>query len=319
MAQKISAFSLSDTGRKRAGNQDACGVFYHGTTLMMVVADGVGGQACGDVASRLTVDIFKESLENGPVSSPDTFLAKGAELANQAVRAHMARHPDCKGMATTLTVALIQYPVLHILHIGDSRGYLLRNGTLTQLTEDQTLVRKMVREGVISPEEARNHPKRHVILNAVGPAKTPSFVYNKTPLEKGDRILLCSDGLYDEISDGDIGDILSGKDTKKVIKTLIKAANEAGGSDNISVAVAAIDENARLEDTVQFTGAEVPASRRNRKIYAWVAVVLCAIVLTAGGLFFYKAHQSGKSFSVYLSSVFGNSNVSVELPQPKSP
>jgi len=312
MAQKISAFSLSDRGRKRAGNQDACGVFYHGATLMMVVADGVGGQACGDVASRLTVEIFRERLEKTPIESPEGFLAKGAGLANQAVRNHVAHHPDCKGMATTLTVALIQYPVLHILHIGDSRGYLLRNGTLTQLTEDQTLVQKMVREGVISPEEARNHPKRHIILNAVGPAKTPSFVYKQTTLEKGDRILLCSDGLYDEISDESIGNILSGKDTKKVIKALIQAANEAGGSDNISVAVAAIDGNARLEDTVQFTGADLPASRRSRKLYTWLAAVLCAAVLTAGGLFLYKAHQSGKSFSVYLSSIFGNSGAPVK-------
>jgi protein phosphatase len=267
MTENISAFALSDRGKERVNNQDACGVFCHGSMLLMVVADGVGGQVCGEVASHLTVATFRENLEKGPIEVPDAFLAEGARKANRVVREYMTDHPECKGMATTLTVVLIQFPELYVLHVGDSRGYLLRRGVLTRLTEDQTLVRKMVREGILSPEAAVNHPKRHIILNAVGPIGTLRFDYGKVFLERGDRVLLCSDGLYDEVSDGAIRDILSGKDARSVTGFLVQAANQAGGRDNISVAVAFIDEKIHGKDTVKLAArARFNETRRKKTV-----------------------------------------------------
>ncbi len=249
MKQRIQVLSLTDTGRKRKDNQDACAVLKKGESLLMIVADGVGGNLCGEIASRIVVETLNRKFEVSENLSPNEFLINVAEEANRNIHQYVANHPDCKGMATTLTAALVQYPHLHLLHVGDSRGYLLRKGILMRITEDHTLVQWMVRDGILTSEEAIKHPKRHVITNAIGVSDSQECDYTHFDLVSGDSILLCTDGLYDELSEREIKDLLLKCEPKEAINRLIDAANAAGGSDNISIVLAVL-EGALSADTL---------------------------------------------------------------------
>ncbi len=302
MTKRIQAFSLTDTGRTRKNNQDACAVFKKNENLLMVVADGVGGNRCGEVASRIAVKTMQQKFERAHDISPRTFLIEGTEEANQKVRAYVEAHPECKGMATTLVAALIQYPHLHLLHVGDSRGYLLRGGTLKRLTEDHTLVQGMVREGVLTPEEAKVHPKRHVIVNALGISDTQRYDYASYNLMPGDQILLCSDGLYDELSDESIGGILLGHAPKQAIQRLVNAANAAGGRDNISITLAVL-EPASLEDTRRL-GPAGKSLATPHPFAKWLVIALCTGVFLAGAWAFFQTPRGHKA-RLYISSLLG--------------
>jgi len=303
MVKRIHAFSLTDIGRERKNNQDACAVFKKRDLLLMVVADGVGGNKCGDIASRLTVETLQEKFEDTKDLNPKHFLTQGAKEINRRLRAYVASHPECRGMATTLTAALIQYPRLHILHVGDSRGYLLRKGTLQRLTEDHTLVQRMLKEGLLTAEEAKSHPKRHVIVNAMGVSDNQRYDYSSFNLGPGDQILLCSDGLHDEVDEEEIRDLLLKHEPKEAIRQLVDAANAAGGRDNVSVSLAALEGGRVLLDTKQLEPVpETPASRA-RYLKKWVIVALCLGALIAGAWGGSKT-PTGKRARKYISSLF---------------
>lgn len=242
MVQRIQDFYLTDTGKVRTKNQDACAIYKRRDLLLMIVADGVGGNKCGEIASRLTVETLKELFKETDMLDPGFFLIHGAKGTNERILSYVENHPECRGMATTLTAAVIEYPTLHVLHIGDSRAYLLRGGSLRRLTEDHTLVRRMVREGLLSPEEALYHPRRHVITNALGISEDQIYDYRRFKLKPGDQVLICSDGLYDEIGERDILELLLESSPEEAIRHLVDAANEAGGRDNISIALAVLND-----------------------------------------------------------------------------
>jgi len=239
------AAMLSNVGAVRALNEDV--VLYatapdsgaaakRGT--LALVADGMGGHAAGEVASGLAAEVVRRffyELE-GSVS---TVLASAFAAANRAILDWAANHPECSGMGTTCTALALTDHEAWLAHIGDSRAYLLRDGSLTQLSEDQTLVANLVRAGKITKEEAEHSPVSNVITQALGmgPEIAPIIWDKPLGLLADDIIVLCSDGLSGAVSDAVIGEIAGRLPPGEACEALIAAALAAGGHDNISVGV----------------------------------------------------------------------------------
>ena len=246
---KIQISSSSDVGRRRAGNEDSYRVVTAedlpgDADAIFVVADGMGGHAAGEVASQMSVDSVIATLTSGAVSftleDPDLRETLNAALlkANDEVIEEGVRSPEKSGMGTTCTLGVIRGGSLLIGHIGDSRGYLLRDGVLDRITDDHSVVEEEVRKGLLTPEEAWNDPRRNLVTRAIGLDDDPEVDTTSVPLKPGDRIMFCSDGLNSMIQDPEIEEILSQGDAGNAVQALIDAANEAGGSDNITVVVA---------------------------------------------------------------------------------
>ena len=242
----------SDVGKERADNEDSYRVVgpgeVKGLDALFVVADGMGGHAAGEVASQMAVDsaiaalsadtslLFPTLLETEVLPDIESALLK----ANAEVIAEGKRSPDKRGMGTTCTLGVIRSHESSLLigHIGDSRGYILRNGVLDRITDDHSVVEEEVRKGLLTLEEAWNDPRRNLITRAIGLDDDPEVDTTSVPLKPGDRIMFCSDGLNSMIRDPEIESILSQGDAGDTVQALIDAANEAGGSDNITVVVA---------------------------------------------------------------------------------
>ncbi|HET7057523.1 MAG TPA: Stp1/IreP family PP2C-type Ser/Thr phosphatase [Nitrospiraceae bacterium] len=238
---------LTDRGRVRTSNQDAfailnkCGVW--------IVADGMGGRAGGDIASRMTVDSLSADLsqrlgtrmsESTELEAQRALLHQVVHMSNQAVREEASRRPELLGMGTTLVILMIMphpEPTALIAHVGDSRVYCLRSGTLTQVTRDHSFVEESLRDGLLTQAEALNHPLRHMLTRAVGAeteVETEITVYGLAPQ---DILLLCTDGLTKMLPDRIIRDILSepAASLLQMCRALIDEANAHGGEDNTTV------------------------------------------------------------------------------------
>jgi len=205
---------------------------------LALVADGMGGHAAGEVASALAADVIRRlyyDLE-GPVPK---VLAAAFTAANRAILEYAAEHPETRGMGTTCTVLAFHERQAWIAHIGDSRAYLLRDGRLIQLSEDQTLVAKLVGAGTMTQEQADHSPMHNVILQALGTSQQmkPIIGAKGLPLEFGDILLLCSDGISGLVPDAKIADIAGRLRPQEACDALIEAALAAGGHDNASVGV----------------------------------------------------------------------------------
>jgi protein phosphatase len=219
----------SDVGRVRDGNEDS----YLLQEPYFAVADGMGGHAAGDVASRIAVQTLSERIGAG-AANPEG-LERAVKEANAAIFEKATADPSLHGMGTTCTLALVDGTAIHLAHVGDSRAYLQRGDELTLLTEDHTLVGRMVKEGRLKPEEAERHPQRSIITRVLGVDGDVEVDLLTVPVEEGDRVLLCSDGLTSMIDADTIRDILSrNDDLDSAVEELIAAANEAGGEDNIT-------------------------------------------------------------------------------------
>jgi protein phosphatase len=239
----------SHVGLVREGNEDSVAFIVPGHDdraamrgSLAIIADGMGGHAAGEVASRIAVDTVCAMFYAIADSIPDS-LAKCLRAANAAVRDHAAAHPRCAGMGTTCTVVVIKDDRLFLGQVGDSRAYLLRRGKLQQISEDQSLVADLVREGRISAAAARTHPDRNIITTALGvePTVGAKIWPDGKLLEDGDVVVLCSDGLSDMVDDERIEEIVSRRAPAEACDALIDAALRAGGHDNISVGVFALD------------------------------------------------------------------------------
>jgi protein phosphatase len=242
----------TDVGRVRSVNEDTVAFVAPSERdpetklgLLAVVADGMGGHAAGEVASSLATEVFRRiyySLDAPPSQALRTALA----TANRAVLDHAARNPECRGMGTTLTALAVRDNSLWLAHIGDSRAYILRSGKLTQLSDDQTLHAQLIRDGILTPEDASKSPGGNVILQALGtqPEIAPIVWTDGLPLRSGDRLLLCSDGLSNLVGDADIAEIVAREPPQEACGALIDHALEAGGHDNISVGVFAVEATA---------------------------------------------------------------------------
>ncbi len=235
----------SDVGRRRASNQDSGAT----TSRLLVVADGMGGHAHGEIASSVTVSALTELDARLPQDLVGVDLA--AEMTAALVEAtdrlgqQAAHDPDTRGMGTTVVSLLLSGEHLALAHIGDSRIYRLRDGELSQLTHDHTMVQQLVDEGQITPEEALTHPRRSVLMRALSTDHPPEPDLDRVEIHAGDRFLLCSDGVTAVLDDEALREQTATGEPEEVVARLIELANERGGPDNITAIVADVVD---LED-----------------------------------------------------------------------
>lgn len=223
----------SDRGLVRANNEDSV---YAGARLL-ALADGMGGHAAGEVASQLVIAALAHLDDDEPGGDLLAKLDAAVRSGNAAIAAQVEAEPDLEGMGTTLTAILFAGDRIGLVHIGDSRGYMLRDGELTQITKDDTFVQTLVDEGRITREEAHSHPQRSLIMRALtGHEVEPTLTMREA--RAGDRYLLCSDGLSDPVSDDTILEALQIPDVAEAAYRLIELALRGGGPDNVTVVVA---------------------------------------------------------------------------------
>ena len=223
----------SDRGLVRANNEDSV---YAGARLL-ALADGMGGHAAGEVASQLVIAALAHLDDDEPGGDLLSKLNDAVRSGNSAIADQVEMEPDLEGMGTTLTAILFAGNRLGLVHIGDSRGYMLRDGELTQITKDDTFVQTLVDEGRITAEEAHSHPQRSLIMRALTGHEVEPFLTMREA-RAGDRYLLCSDGLSDPVSDETIHEALQIPDVAESAYRLIELALRGGGPDNVTVVVA---------------------------------------------------------------------------------
>jgi len=230
-------FEKSDTGRQRRANEDS----FFVRAPLFVVADGMGGAQAGEVASRLAAETFAAGLAEEGTS--EQRLEERVRAANTRIYDVSQEDRALNGMGTTLTAAYLDGDELALAHVGDSRAYLLRDGDLSRLTRDHTLVEELVRRGELTEQEAAEHPQRSIITRALGPEPDIDVDLHTHRVHAGDVLLLCSDGLTGMIGEDDVQEILSGAASlRDAGRALVDAANEAGGRDNITVVLFRVDE-----------------------------------------------------------------------------
>ncbi len=243
----LTAFGLTDVGRKRKHNEDA--YLLDAERGLFVVADGMGGHAAGEVASRLTVESIQEFISgteddhdntwpfgyNNRYSVDGNRLSTAVERANEKVMRAVVNRPELKGMGTTVVAALFDERRATLVHVGDSRAYLYRESELRRLTDDHSWVQEQVNAGILSEEEARSHPLKNVVTRALGGGAHVAVDLMEIPVGDGDRFLLCSDGLTGMVSDEEITAALaSPRPLEPIVRGLVDLANERGGVDNIT-------------------------------------------------------------------------------------
>jgi PPM family protein phosphatase len=239
---RFRAGAATDIGKGRSGNEDDH--LVDAERRLYAVADGMGGHRAGEVASATAIEALQEAYRAGAA------LDEAVGEANAAVYAKASTNLDMRGMGTTLTAVALQGDHTALLgHVGDSRAYLMRDGTVTQVTDDHSLVEQLVREGRLSPEEALHHPQKAIITRALGVDPDVEVDTYTVDLRPGDRLLLCSDGLTNMVSNDDIAATLGRQpDPQQAAQTLVDLANEAGGDDNITVVVIEAVDDSSAED-----------------------------------------------------------------------
>jgi serine/threonine protein phosphatase PrpC len=271
---RIEAGSATDIGQVRERNEDSILV----DPPVFVVADGMGGHRGGDVASRVAIETMERLADEDHGS-----LTEHVRRANRAVWDRSVEDQRLSGMGTTLTAVRIDGDQVTLAHVGDSRAYLLRNDALQQLTDDHTLVARMVRSGEITKAEAEVHPHKNVMTRSLGTEQNVEVDEDSIVLVDGDRLLLCSDGLTGMVAEDQIQAILENSDQpQQAADRLVKAANRAGGIDNISVVV--IDA---IGDGGEASGGRRVAPPSGRTLGRWGLraglTLLVLIVLLFGG------------------------------------
>ena len=250
----IDCYALTDRGRRRSQNEDAfiCDEDY----AIFLVADGMGGENYGEVASRLTADHFVQLIipfitdedVTIPFDTPedgDHFTAvmiHAVEGTNRAVYEYAIEHESHKGMGSTLTAVVVRDGFLYVAHVGDSRLYRIQSDEIIQITEDHTKVQEMVQKEILTPEEARKHPQKNIITRCVGRNRRLKPDVFATDFTNDDIFLICSDGLNDMIEDDEIHRIVVESDSLETAAGgLVELANENGGKDNITVVLFRLD------------------------------------------------------------------------------
>ena len=235
---------LTDTGRVRTRNEDALGAFepddpelLRSRGRLFVVADGMGGHARGDVASRLAVETLRGTYyDAGRVEPLPEALRISVQIVNEAVFRESRLTGGEPPMGTTLTALVIRDHDAFVAHVGDSRAFLVRGRQIRQLTEDHSLVAELVRDGVLSPTEAEHHPSAHVVLQALGLARDVTIdVQGPLALHSGDTLVLCTDGLTRQVTPHEIRKLAESRPPHRACEQLVSLANERGGPDNITL------------------------------------------------------------------------------------
>jgi protein phosphatase len=257
----IHAAALTDIGQRRSHNEDYFAIVdldgqgpgvssparertLAGRGAVLVVADGIGGAPEGEVASEMAANVIQFQLTGDALPDaaepPGERLRRAIEAANHEIHAYARTH-DLRGMGTTLTAVAIADGRLDVGHVGDSRAYLLRGGTVEQLTRDHTLAQYLVELGRITPEDAAASEQRHVLIQAIGPMPEVIVEVASRPVEGGDVLVLCSDGLWEYLDAEELGGVVaSAPDLASAAQRMVALANERGGADNITVVLARV-------------------------------------------------------------------------------
>ncbi len=237
---KIQAFT--DTGRVRDMNQDAflTGAFHEGGAWA-VVCDGMGGVTGGQIASEICVNEVSSHIKKGyrkgmSMKSVKNLLVSAITAANIKVFEKSEENYEYAGMGTTVVAVVILNGFAAVAHVGDSRAYVITD-EIKQITHDHSVVQYLVDSGRITPEQARIHPERNVITRAVGVAAEVDIDVDIIPINQGEQILICSDGLYEYVTDDEMLDVVKNSSSEEPAKILLDMANNAGGKDNITVVI----------------------------------------------------------------------------------
>ncbi len=237
----IDFFQLTDTGCVRDGNEDAVGAWPHEDGLLFAVADGLGGHNAGELASALALEVLAREMDRAPGAWPvQKRLRRAVQEANLEIYNKGVTVPELRRMGTTLTVSALVGHTLVTAHVGDCRLYLLRGGALTQLTKDHTWVWEQVQYGILSPEEARTHPRRHVLSRCLGQDLIVGVDVLSIDIGPGDVMVQCSDGVHALLPESEIADSVRASAPEAACRTLVERGRAAGGDDNLSVQVAAV-------------------------------------------------------------------------------
>ena len=234
-------YAMTDVGRRREMNQDY--VYAMGQPIgpfpnLLVVADGMGGHKAGDFASKFTVEVVKREIAGSRSRKPEKVLHDAIQVANRELIRVASRDVKLEGMGTTLVVATVIGDTLYFANIGDSRLYLI-DDNIKQLSKDHSLVEEMVRLGGIKAEDVRNHPDKNIITRAMGVKDEAEADFYEFRIKRGDKILMCTDGLSNMVEDEDMFGLVKGsRDVVEAVQMLIDRANSNGGRDNIGVVLA---------------------------------------------------------------------------------
>lgn len=252
---RITSCGVTDVGMKRTNNED--NYLINDELSLFVCCDGMGGHVGGEYASAIAVNTVEEVLANlesdpdleipdlgdDPVDRSREKLRYAVRLAGKRIYEKATDEPEYKGMGTTALVLLLDAGNFFIAHVGDSRGYLLRDGRIEQLTEDHSLVNEKVKAGVLTPEEAKNHKLRNIITRSLGYMEEVEVDIQVRAVRRGDKFLLCSDGLSNLVTTGEIGEHMQRNTPQQASRKLIQLACDRGGDDNVTVVCVRVDEN----------------------------------------------------------------------------
>ena len=280
----VNAYGLTDVGLVRKNNEDNFLFTQLGSGLInsipatetnlvtpwiFIVADGMGGGQAGEVASQMAVELvadkFAARVSQKRIATQQGFekaLGGAVEEANRTVFQKGQNKDDLRGMGTTITAAAVCGTSAIFAQLGDSRAYLLRDSDVRQMTKDQSLVAQMVAMGKLRPEEAKTHPRRNVILQALGVQPRVDVVITSTELRKGDRLVLCSDGLWGKVEVEEIKEFVERFPPQTACESLVRLANERGGEDNITVLIASFSGDGVPGTTEDEVSKLLPVIRR---------------------------------------------------------
>jgi PPM family protein phosphatase len=238
--------SLTDVGRQRTNNEDSY-LYWEADSdedfarkgRLAIVADGMGGYEGGQEASHLAVETVRHVYDSAFADDPQKTLVAALITAHANIQRYAMDHPEFQGMGTTCTALSIVGSQLHFAHIGDSRLYLVRGATIERLTRDHSYVGRLVETGIVRSEDAESHPQRHILTAALGSGREVDPDYPACPLdlEDGDRLLLCTDGLWSVVADHEIASVVRANSPAESCVALIKMALDRGGPDNVTVLI----------------------------------------------------------------------------------
>lgn len=241
--ERMNGLFLTDRGQIRSHNEDAGGIFFNQSgDLLAVIADGMGGHQAGDVASQLATSLLQSKWQGaGTALGPEeveTWLRQSIKEINDEIYNYAEGREDCHGMGTTIVLAVCTESFISIAHIGDSRCYLYNEQGFNQITEDHSLVNELVKVGQITKAAADHHPRKNVLLKALGTEADVKADVRTIEWDEGDQLLLCSDGLSNKVPDEELGrQLAESENIEAAGSMLINLANERGGEDNISIAI----------------------------------------------------------------------------------
>ena len=278
----ITIGNQTNVGKVRSLNEDYMEHFATPLGYCIIVCDGMGGHAAGDVASQNAIEAIKHFLQNGKITKLDTALCihNAIEFANYKLREMVQQNAALKGMGTTCVLALINNADLYIAHAGDSRIYLIRDKEIKQITKDHSVVQNLIDSGALSEEDAELSDKKNQITKAIGIFEKvePTVCKTSIKLLQNDKILLCSDGLTTHVNAKQIVNIINEyEDVQLASIALIDAANAGGGTDNITAQI------------VHYTGKEIAVTTiKKNPTKKYILVFIIALILVSAGVFTYK-------------------------------